>query len=327
VRYDEPWFSPQHQLLQQIADKQRLQELMYRDPLHLHSRGIIDQMLNNDRASYQAHVERAAQAAVTANDLYLPTGLESFRTPHESLADKLFVAQQYDWWQQQKHLDVFNTAAAVSNLFDDRQQLTRDTFDLLREFSQGEIAGLRNLTEYRSFLDSSGLLLPRWPHQRLLSVGEKRRRLQARLTDHKPSPHVRAATKLVHQYERVLRETIHLAMSDEYGDDWPEHRLPICGCKGLLGKWKSKGYGEILDHADYADYIKIVTYSEHFEAIFSIAFDEPGPLCELLTKAGKYRADSHHARSTFSGEDLLQLRLTWKSLEALLMVLDPDYGF
>ena len=91
-------------------------------------------------------------------------------------------------------------------------------------------------------------------------------------------------------------------MANTYGEDWAEQRLPLCGCKDLLRKWKSRG-GDVLDHADYAHYKQIMSYPEHFEAVFEVGFDDPQSLAELLMRAGGLRAASHHAR-TLSLKDL-----------------------
>ena len=112
-------------------------------------------------------------------------------------------------------------------------------------------------------------------------------------------------------------------MANTYGEDWAEQRLPLCGCKDLLRKWKSRG-GDVLDHADYAHYKQIMSYPEHFEAVFEVGFDDPQSLAELLMRAGGLRAASHHAR-TLSLKDLRNLRLIWRTIERGLVAFTPDY--
>lgn len=106
-----------------------------------------------------------------------------------------------------------------------------------------------SLADMRNPLDVSGLRLPRWPRVRLLSRGEKRRRWRERLSLNAEPPHVPRAKSLVHQYERVLREMLGELMEGAYGENWPEERLPLCGCNDLVGKWHKKGGGFVLDHA------------------------------------------------------------------------------
>lgn len=183
------------------------------------------------------------------------------------------------------------------------------------------------LSEYRQFFDSAGLLLPRWPRVRRLDERDKNRQFAQRLGQNKPSIYIRKATTLFHQYERVLRQIINAVMEDQYGEDWAVERLPLCGCKDLLGKWQKAGYGEVLDFADYHHYRMIMNHAEHFEHIFARAFVDPEILTTLVTTAAKYRGDTHHARDTFEPGDLLHLRVTWNTLRSGLIALMPDYEF
>lgn len=59
-------------------------------------------------------------------------------------------------------------------------------------------------------------------------------------------------------------------------------------------------------------------------AIFDMAFTHPEMVVDLMKSAGNLRAASDHARE-FTPEDLRDLRLTWKTLEAGLMVFTDDY--
>ena len=182
---------------------------------------------------------------------------------------------------------------------------------------------LANLAEHRTFLDAAGLTLPRWPRVRRISAAEKHRRLGARLKHHAEPSAVRQAKSLVHRYELTLRDIVNDAMAEAYGEDWALERLPRCGCKDLLSRWRSRG-GSVLDHADYHHYAAIMSDPEHFAAVFKSGFGDPGGLRALLGEAGRLRAASHHAHP-FSAEDLRDLRVTWRTLAIGLVALTPDH--
>ena len=130
---------------------------------------------------------------------------------------------------------------------------------------------------------------------------------------------------LVHRYELILREIIDDLMAATYGDDWASARLPECDCKDLLGKWRKRGGdGNVLDHADYAHYARIMTHPDHFAAVFGTGFEDRAQLAELLKGAGKLRSASHHSR-VFTIDDLRTLRTVWRTIEAGLIALTGDY--
>jgi hypothetical protein len=157
----------------------------------------------------------------------------------------------------------------------------------------------------------------------LLTTAEKRRRFKARLQGRAEPAHVRKAKSLVHRYELTLRDILDAVMADTYGEDWPDSRLPLCDCKDLLGRWRKRG-GDVLDHADYAHYARMMSHPEHFEAIFEAGFDDPQALAMLLEDAGRLRAASHHARA-FTPKDLRDLRVTWRTIEAGLLAFTADF--
>jgi len=134
---------------------------------------------------------------------------------------------------------------------------------------------------------------------------------------------MKKAKSLVHQRERVLRGIIDGVMAEEFGDDWHLERLPLCDCKDLLGRWRRHGKN-VLDHADYAHYARIMSHQEHFDHVFSRGFDDPDELAELMIRAGKLRAASHHA-GDFTPDDLRDLRVTWRTIDTGLLALLPDY--
>lgn len=129
-------------------------------------------------------------------------------------------------------------------------------------FRQSSLPVLDSLSSYRTFFDGTGLILPRWPKVRLLTKAEKRRRFRDRLRAKAEPPHVKRAKSLVHRYELTLRDILDAVMAEEYGEDWAESRLPLCDCRDLLGKWRKRG-GDVLDHADYVHYARIMAYPEH----------------------------------------------------------------
>ncbi len=131
------------------------------------------------------------------------------------------------------------------------------------------------------------------------------------------------AQSLNHRYEAVLREIVDAAMADAYGEDWPETRLPLCGCNDLLGRWRKRG-GDVLGLADFAHYEKIMSHPDHFVAVFEAGFDDPAALAHLLKEARRLRAASHHGHE-FTLEDLRDLRLTWRTLETGLIAFTDDY--
>lgn len=120
-----------------------------------------------------------------------------------------------------------------------------------------------------------------------------------------------------------MREVLDDAMVEAYGEDWAQERLTLCGCKDLLGKWRTRG-GSALDHADYAHYAGIVSHPDHFSKVFSRGFDDAGEAYQLFQAAGRLRAASHHGRD-FTTDDLKDLTLIWRTIEKALLGLMDDY--
>lgn len=267
--------------------------------------------------------ERANEIARMAQGFQLPSTLDAFRTSSAALAAKLAYLPDFDWTHRADHLAAFNQASAISDLVARSFRVDAEFRAATKAFAARAIPAFDSLAGYRQFLDAAGMVLPRWPRVRLLTAAEKRRRFKARLKDNVEPPHVKRAKSLVHRYELTLREILDAVMSEAYGEDWPESRLPLCGCKDLLGKWKHRG-GDVLDHADYAHYERIMSHPEHFEAVFEAGFDDPKALAELMKQAGRLRAASHHPHK-FTLEDLRDLRLTWRTIESGLLAFTPDY--
>jgi hypothetical protein len=265
----------------------------------------------------------ARALAELAQTYALPAALDSYRTSIESLTSKLLHSQTFDAMRSPAYLDAFIQTSTLSDIFAESMRVDRRLQDATWQFSQATVPMLGTLRDYQHFLDAAGLSLGRWPHPRLISIGEKRQRLRSKLKSNAESMHVKKAKSLVHRYELTLRDLLYEAMSIEYGEDWAETRLPLCDCKDLLGKWKKRG-GDVLDHADYAHYGRIMGNAEHFEVMFGAGFDDPEMLVELMQRAGTLRATLLHCHP-FSKEDLRDLRLTWRTIETGLLALSADF--
>jgi hypothetical protein len=270
-----------------------------------------------------AILDRAREAAQLAQALALPTAMDRFRTTSDLFADKLLHLSSFDWARQPAYLSAFNETSALSDMVAQSVRVDLDLREATRAFTAMSIPGFETLAGYRQFLDAAGLGLSRWPQVRLLTAAEKRRRLKMTLKRNAEPPHIKRAKSMVHRYELTLREILDAVMADAYGEDWAEERLPLCDCKDLLGKWRKRG-GEVLDHADYAHYERIMSHPEHFEAVFEAGFDDPAALADLMKRAGQLRAASHHG-GAFTPEDLRDLRLTWRTIETGLLAFTPDY--
>lgn len=268
-------------------------------------------------------MDEARSIAELAQTYKLHASLDPYRTSVEPFAGKLLHLQTLDTIRSPAYLDAFMQASTISDIFVESMRVDRQLQEATRHFSLEAVPMFSALNDYRQFLDASGLRLSHWPHVRLLTLGEKRRRLRAKLNDNAEPAHVKKAKSLVQRYELTLRDILDEAMSSEYGEDWAEERLPLCDCKDLLCKWQKRG-GEVLAHADYFHYAQIMSHQEHFEAVFEAGFDDPAALAELITKAGNLRATLLHYHP-FAQEDLRDLRLIWRTIETGMLALTADY--
>lgn len=268
-------------------------------------------------------IQRAIETAGLAGSLPLPSALAAYQTAVVPMTLKLLQVQAFGWWRAE-HLDVFNQTSAFSDMLSTTRLVGSAVGAAAFEITGARIPSLAGgLAEYRGFLDAAGLVLPRWPRIRRLTIAEKRKRFKDRLKTNAEDTHVRKAKSLVHGYELTLREILELTLADEYGEDWHETRLPFCDCTEVLSRWRRRG-GSVLDHADYVHYARIMGSPEHFEAIFSAGFEDPESLQDLILRAGRLRAASHHARP-FTHEDLRDLRVIWRTIEAGLILLTDQY--
>jgi hypothetical protein len=271
-------------------------------------------------------VDEAWRTAQWASQYALPDALERYRTDTDILAKRLFTLQaSAPWWQETRHLDAFVHASSMADALR-HTALDQNIEQAMQAFSASPIPELSTLSQHRAFLDAAGLILPRWPRWRRLSRSEKRSRVGEKLRRYAPPAHVRKAQSLVHRHELALRDAIDWVMTDAFGEEWWIERLPACGCKTLLGRWKKRG-GNVLDHADYAHYALIMCHPEHHAAGFDVGFPDRETLGRLLDDAGALRAASHHPRhetTRFTAEDLRQLRIIWGVIVEGLTFLEPD---
>lgn len=276
------------------------------------------------QAMYSASaIDEARRIAELAQTYKLHASLDPYRTSVESFASKMLHLSSLDMIRSPAYLDAFMQASTVSDIFVESMRVDRHLQEATRQFSQVAAPTFGTLNDYGQFLNAAGLSLPHWPHVRLLTIGEKRRRFRARLNNNAESAHVKKGKSLVQCRELTLRDILDEMMASEYGESWAEERLPLCNCKDLLGKWQKRG-GEVLAHADYYHYAQIMSYPEHFEAVFELGFDDPVALAELIENAGKLRAALLHYHP-FTEKDLRDLRLIWRTIEAGLHALTADY--
>jgi hypothetical protein len=268
-------------------------------------------------------IEEARKLAEVAQGYKLDPALTAYRTAIEPLTSKLLYLPNLGDFSQTDRLSIFTQASTVSDIIQDSVRFDDRLQDAMKEFCGQVIPYFDSLKEYGRLLDAAGLQLRHWPHSRLITIGEKRRRFRARLKDNTEPRHATRARSVAQRYETTLRQILDEAMAAEYGDDWPEERLPLCECKDLLRKWGVRG-GEVLDHADYAHYERIMVYPDHFEAVFAAGFETSTALTSLIKAAGKLRAQLQHFHP-FDEKDLRDLRLTWRAIETGLLGLTADY--
>ena len=259
-----------------------------------------------------AAINEARNIAELAQTCKLHASLDPFRTSVDSFASKLLHLQELDTIRSPAYLDAFMQASTISDIFVVSTRVDRQLQEATRQFSQVAVPMFGTLNDYGQFLNAAGLSLPHWPHVRLITIGEKRRRIRAMLSSNVEPVHVKKAKSLTHRYELTLRVILDDAMANAYGEDWAKERLPLCNCKKLLGTWRERG-GEVLDYADFAHYEWIMSYPEHFEAVFEAGFDDRAAMAALIKKAGNLRATLLHCHP-FAEEDLRDLRLIWLTI-------------
>lgn len=303
---------------------------VYSDESRIDRFSTVSDILRAQKASQRhqamyssAAIEEARRIAELAQSYKLHASLDPYRTSVESFTSKMLHLQSLDVIRSPAYLDAFMQASTISDIFVESMRVDRHLQEATRQFSLGAVPMFSTLNDYGQFLNAAGLSLPHWPHVRLLTIGEKRRRLRALLNSNAEPVHVKKAKSLVHRFELTLREILVDVMASKYGENWAEERLPLCDYKKLLGTWRERG-GEVLDHADFAHYEWIMSYPEHFEAVFEAGFDDRAAMAALIKKASNLRATLLHCRP-FTQEDSRDLRLVWRTIEKGLLALTADY--
>jgi hypothetical protein len=135
--------------------------------------------------------------------------------------------------------------------------------------------------------------------------------------------HLRAASH-IGTTEGLVRDVIQAGMQLTYGSTWEDVRLPLCDCKRLLGKVHNRG-GTAMEHADWADYGRIMCHPDHFAEIFSIGFSDVVVLEQALMAVRRDRVPVAHYK-TFNADNLAALKASCRTLERGLQKLLHPLG-
>ncbi|CCQ74234.1 Swt1 family HEPN domain-containing protein [Magnetospira sp. QH-2] len=109
--------------------------------------------------------------------------------------------------------------------------------------------------------------------------------------------------------EMNLRRFIHRAMTAQYGDDWPDRRLP----NGLADKWKEKQekarnnrreIQPLIAYADFTDYELIICKRDNWGDVFSTIFHRPENVRESFQRLYPVRVDTMHSRLITQDDEL-----------------------
>ncbi len=272
-------------------------------------------------------LDNAAVRETLSPSIVLPDALETYRLDQFMLAGRL--ASQQDIWGAEWTRDFaesFQASAAIGQMMTIAEWVGAREVSAAAAFASMDIPDFSSISAYGGFLNAAGLSLGHWPSIRLLTRTERRRRLRQRIAKSRPSSSLRKAYDLTYRHEIVLRETIADAMEGTYGPDWARSRLPLCGCQDLLGRWNARG-GDVLDHADFAHYERILSNPEHFTETFDIAFETPEIAAQLMQRARALRVASFHPGRVFTQADLRELRLVWRQIEVAMLALTPTTDF
>lgn len=277
----------------------------------------------------------AQRMAELVSRMQLPSTLASFHVVPERLAERLALMHApalAGHWTDPAVASGIANASALSRMFGDMGRVNADAWHAASEFRHAGLPGIADVGVARATLDAGGLqvglfsvpyfdrfILPPLP-----TKGEKRRALNRMKKRRKPSPLHLRATSQIGTIELTLRDVVSRAMEVTYGPDWVEERLTACGCRGLLGKVRARG-GTVLEHADWADYERIMCDPVHFEAVFSVGFDDVEVLRSVLVAVKQDRARALHFNA-FTVENLTAVRTSCKALEAGLMELLHPFG-
>ncbi|WP_159997768.1 hypothetical protein [Roseomonas sp. 18066] len=293
----------------------------------------------SELARQSSHFGEAIRAAAISDRYGVPEGLSAFRLGHEEMAERLVLASPavsglQHQWATPEFGGAFVGVSAFSEMLLQGSMVGREAIGIASQLSAAGLPDILDAKTTRTFLDAAGLVPPlsragvaetflRTPRVRSISQAERRRRIGMMKGKEAAPRHVVKAYRLIHATERVLRRVIDDLMTLTYGDDWPEQRLPICGCKLLLKRWEKEG-GDVLDHADWAHYSLIMSHPQHHGDVFGAGFENAEDLVVLIDKARTLRAAVGHVRS-FTPQNLFDLRLVFTTLEEGLIDALPDF--
>lgn len=274
------------------------------------------------QASTFEFTARHALEAIRGYDRFsIPDWQKSFQLDGLNIEERLSFLRHAIDWRDSLHLQPFHHTSAIAEALAEARGVTRSVQAAVASLQAISMPVFAHLQECRLYLDAAGLEISRWPRIRRLSQAERRQRFRKRLKVHAPSPQLKKARDLIHNYELSLREHIDEGMAGEYGDDWAEKRLPLCGCQDLLGKWTKRG-GYVLDHADWWHYGQIMAHPSHFEAIFALGFEDPQFLAKVVDRIRAHRVATVHAHE-FTPDHYRDLRVNIRLLERGLIACDP----
>lgn len=280
--------------------------------------------------------EQARRLAEMSSLVQLPATLRPFRADMESLAERLAwlhpPALAAHWTDPAVAAGLAN-ASAFSNILDQTARVDANVIRATEEFRVAGLLGIADTTLARAVLDAGGLHLRPFnelffPSPRILRLpptrGDKRKALHNLRKRARPSRAHQTAHRIIGSTEGILRRVIARAMECEYGPEWEQKRLPLCGCGDLLKKAGKRG-GMVLDHADWAHYRMIMCEPEHFAALFAVGFSDTFVLGQALEAVRQERAVVAHYRA-FTPNNLAALRASCRALEDGLMELIHPLG-
>lgn len=115
------------------------------------------------------------------------------------------------------------------------------------------------------------------------------------------------------RFEIYLRRFIHDAMTKDFGEDWPRHRLP----PNIYNDWMDKqsraqakggDVGLLIDQADFTHYLTIIQRSDNWSTVFKPLFHRKEDVMESLQRLAPLRVHTMHARPmSITNADLLML--------------------
>lgn len=291
----------------------------------------VTQGLNvSELARLSPNWETAERAASIASSFQLPPSLRDFGESQAKLAERLALAgaslsSMRDQWSEQSFGVAFSRTSAFANMMRVNGVVSPETLAVGRELSRFGLPDLPSFASTRAFLDAAGLHLPliRSPdfagydffrtRLRRPDIEVRRQKFGKLKKAASPKPHQLVAFHHVGRTEKLLRRFIDAAMTEIYGEDWAQERLPLCGCRELLKRSERRG-GTPLENADWSHYIDIMVYGPHFEDVFSLGFSDPVTLRNAIDVAAPFRHGLMHFRS-FTKQNLLDLRIALAILE------------